>query len=120
MTLIAIFLMVFVAGPLIFRAMIRPPATPGMTRFLACCAFGCAAAALALRYGMAQRWGADMLMTGAGVLLIWLGWISVLAFGTQALRQADPHRIMRQMTAVIGAAGTTIPWFGLAWASYAT
>ncbi len=59
----------------------------------------------------------DMLMAGVSLLLIWLGWIGVLAFGTQALRRAHPGPSTRRWTAVLGAIGTTIPWFGLAWAS---
>lgn len=117
MTLIILFLLVFVAGPLTFRALTKKPPSISGTRFLAAFTFGCAACALAIRYGLAKSWGVDMLMAGVSLLLIWLGWIGVLAFGTQALRRAYPGPSTQRWTAVLGAIGTTIPWFGLAWAS---
>lgn len=120
MTLIVIFLVIFVAGPMAFFSMIGGGATPMRMRLLACLAFGCAALALVLRYGMAQSWGADWSVTLAGMGLIWLGWISVLAFGVLAVRRAERGVFMRRLTAVVGAAGTTAPWFGLIWAGQMT
>ena len=120
MTLIVIFLVIFVAGPMAFFSMIGGPSTPGRSRFLAWFAFACAALALMMRYGMADKWGADWFVTLAGMGLIWLGWISVLAFGVLAVRRAEPGAFMRRMTAMIGAAGTTAPWVGLIWAGQMT
>jgi hypothetical protein len=119
-TLILLFIVVFVVGPLIFRALTNRAPSRAQMLLLAIFSFVCAAAALAIRYGLARPLDADMLMAGLSVLLIWLGWIGVLAFGTQALRRAYRGTSMRRWTAVLGAIGTTIPWFGLAWASLVT
>ncbi|WP_372988715.1 hypothetical protein [Sulfitobacter sp.] len=118
MTLIAIFLIVFVGGPLMFRVQTMSAPSPMGSRMLVFFALACAVGAIWLRYGTMPDWGEEPLVTVAGIVLIWWGWITVLAFGTQALRRADPGRSMRRLTAVIGTAGTTIPWFGLALASY--
>lgn len=118
MTLVLIFVIVFGLGPLIFRLLTRHTPSPAGTRWLAVFAFGCAAVALTIRYGFTRLWGADEMSTAAGIIFIWLGWIGVLAYGTQALRRAVPGISMRRWTAVLGSAATTIPWFGLAWASY--
>jgi predicted ABC-type exoprotein transport system permease subunit len=117
MTLILFFLLVFVVGPLIFRAMTKRQPTKGQMLFLLSFALVSAGAALAIRYGLARPLDAEMLMAGVSLLLIWLAWIGVLAFVTQALRRAYPGQKFRRWTSVLGAIGTTIPWFGLAWAS---
>ncbi len=120
MMLIVIFLIIFGVGPLIFRFLTQRAPSANGARRLAVFAFSCAAIALAIRYGVARRWGADVVNTGVGIMFIWLEWIGVLAFGTQALRRADPGILMRRWTAVFGSMATTIPWFGLIWASYIT
>jgi len=96
--------------------MIGGPSTPRRSRFMARFTFTCAALALWLRHGMPDKWGADWFVTLMGMGLIWLGWISVLAFGVLAVRRAEPGIFMRRLTGMVGAAGTTAPWFGLIWA----
>jgi Co/Zn/Cd efflux system component len=118
MTLILLFLLIFVVGPLIFRAMTQRQPSKGQMLFLAVFALVSVGAALAIRYGWARPLDADMLMAGVSIVLIWLGWIGVMAFVTQALRHAYPDQMVRRWAAVLGAIGTTIPWFGLAWASF--
>lgn len=120
MTLIAVFVIVFVAGPLIFRALTNDrPSRRGLHR-IAAFAVVCAVTALVIRYGFAHRWENDLVATAVSVLFIWLGWIGILALATQALRQTDPGVAMRRWTGVLGTVATTIPWFGLAWASHVT
>lgn len=120
MTLITVFLAVFVVGPMVFLTMTKGAATPARARFLSSLAFVCAVLALGLRYGLPVRWGEDWTVTLLGMGLIWLGWIAVLAFGALALRRSDQGAFMRRLTAVTGVAGTTAPWFGLIWASQIT
>ncbi len=117
MSYIALFLIVFVGGPLVFRALTRDGPSPAAFRRLSLFTALCAATGLTLRYGFADLWGRDLLLTGVGVAFIWGGWIGVLAYGAQALRRMDRGLRMRRWTAVMGSAGTTIPWFGLASAS---
>ncbi|MCX7566540.1 hypothetical protein OS189_09330 [Sulfitobacter sp. F26169L] len=112
-----LFLMVFVGGPLAFRALTRGGPSPAAFRRLALFTALCAATGLTLRYGFADMWGRDVLVTGAGIAFIWGGWIGVLAYGAQAFRRIDNGLHMRRWTSVIGALGTTMPWFGLASAS---
>ena len=111
--LVAVFLLFFIGGPLIFRAVtLAKPSRLGL-RALGLITAGCAVGGLGIRYGF-EQWGQDVPLTLAGILLIWMAWIGVLAFGAQALRQADKGMRMRRWTGVIGALGTTMPWFGLA------
>ena len=118
MTLTVIFLIFFVAGPFAFRLLTRadPPSVAALRRLVAMAA-GCGLAAFALRYGLAAGWGVDLRVTLLGIALIWGAWIGVLAFGAQALRRAHPGLTMRRWTGIIGAVGTTVPWFGLVAAS---
>lgn len=117
MSLAILFVIVFVGGPLAFRALTQGGPSPAAFRRLAIFTAVCAATGLTLRYGFASLWGQNLLVTGAGVVFIWGGWIGVLAYGAQALRRMDHGRRMRRWTAVAGALGTTVPWFGLASAS---
>lgn len=117
MSYAAVFLIVFVGGPLAFRALMLGGPAPTAFRRLAIFTALCAATGLTLRYGFTDLWGRNLLVTGAGVAFIWGGWIGVLAYGAQALRRMDNGARMRRWTAVMGALGTTVPWFGLASAS---
>ena len=117
MSYIALFVIVFIGGPLSFRALGRGGPSPEAFRRLALFTAVCAATGLTLRYGFPALWGSNLLLTGTGVAFIWGGWIGVLAYGARALRRMDSGLRMRRWTAVMGSAGTTVPWFGLASAS---
>lgn len=117
MSYIALFVIIFIGGPLCFRSLTRSGPSPAAFRRLALFTAICAATGLTLRYGFPALWGTNLLLTGAGITFIWGGWIGVLAYGAQALRRMDRGLRMRRWTAVMGAAGTTVPWFGLASAS---
>lgn len=113
-TLIVIFVMIFVAGPLAFFRLIRPAPSGRQFRLLAWIAFGALSLSLALRFGLLGRWGVDPALTWVIVGLIWVAWISILALVVQRLRMADSSARMRIWTAILGAFGTAVPWFGLA------
>jgi hypothetical protein len=114
MTYAALFVIVFLGGPLAFRALTQGGPSPVAFRRLALFTAFCAATGLTLRFGFAGLWGRNLLVTGSGLAFIWGGWIGVLAYGAQALRRMDGGLRMRRWTAVLGAMGTTVPWFGLA------
>ena len=120
MMLAAAFLVFFVGGPLIFRGVTQGTPTATQLRIIAAVTIALSLGSLAVRYGFAPQWGDNLILTIAGILLIWLAWIGILAFATQALRRVDRGPRMRRWTAVIGSVGTTAPWFGLAFASYAS
>ena len=117
MSYFVLFMIVFIGGPLAFRELTRGGPSAMAFRRLAIFTALCAATGLTLRYGFADSWGQNLLVTGAGVAFIYGGWIGVLAYGAQALRRMDHGLRTRRWTAVAGAAGTTMPWFGLASAS---
>ncbi|MEP1768108.1 MAG: hypothetical protein ABJJ53_15895 [Sulfitobacter sp.] len=114
MSYAVLFLIFFAGGPLAFRALTQAGPSPEAFRRLAIFTAVCAATGLTLRYGMAGLWGRNLLVTGTGVAFIWGGWIGLLAYGAQALRRVDQGARMRRWTGVLGAMGTTVPWFGLA------
>lgn len=112
-----IFIVFFVCGPLIFRALIRNDLTNMRMYRLVAATWCFAIAGLGMQYMMVNHWGHDLWLTGLSVLLIWLAWICVLAFVALALRGTDPRTPMHRWTAIVGSIGTTLPWFGLASAS---
>ena len=111
--LILIFLLVFVVGPMVFFALIRPTPTWRQFRALIAITAGCLGIGLALRFGT-NGWGRDPVQTFAGMTLMWAAWIAILALMVQRFRAIDPGDSMRRWTAIIGVLCTTIPWFGLA------
>lgn len=114
MSVTIVFLLCFVAGPLIFGGITRNAPSRSQLRSIAWLAIGLSIAAMSIRYGLAPQWGNNLILTICGILLIWLAWIGVLAFGAQSLRRKDRSPRMRRVARVMGALGTTAPWFGLA------
>jgi drug/metabolite transporter (DMT)-like permease len=105
--------MVFVGGPLAYLWLLRRHPSKKQFVGLGCIVAGSTGMSFALRY-LSGDWGQDPLVTLAGIALIWVAWIAILAFMAQTFRQQDRRPAMRRWTTVIGALATTIPWFGLA------
>jgi len=112
--LIIIFVVFFMGGPLIFRGLTNNFPSLQRMKLLGMLTAGCALAGLLIRFTMPGLWGQNLWITAAGVLLIWFAWVGVLAFAAMALRRNDPSVQMRRWSTIIGALGTTMPWFGLA------
>ena len=112
--LAAIFVVCFIAGPLIFRALVTGDADLKSMKILGALTVVFALAGLFVRFMLPNDWGQNLWITVAGIVLIWLAWIGVLAFAAMALRRRDPSAKMRRWTTILGALGTTVPWFGLA------
>jgi hypothetical protein len=112
-TLVIIFATVFVVGPLTYLWLLRPRPSKKQFVGLGCIAVGSTGMSFVLQY-FTGVWGQDVWVTLAGIALIWIAWIAILAFVAQNFRQQDPRPAMRHWTIVIGALATTIPWFGLA------
>lgn len=113
MKLALVFLTVFVVGPLSFRWLTRHAPSRRTQRALVFFCLMMATGGMLLRYG-SGAWGDDLITTILAVVMIWFAWIGVLAYGAQALRLMDTGSRMRRWTDVLGAIGTTVPWFGLA------
>ncbi|MGJ8626300.1 MAG: hypothetical protein ACSHXB_04995 [Sulfitobacter sp.] len=113
-TLAVIFVVCFIAGPLIFRTLVRGDANLQSMKMLGVFTVVFASAGLLFRFLLPNDWGQNLWVTVAGIVLIWLAWIGVLAFAAMALRRKVPSAKMRRWTTVFGALGTTVPWFGLA------
>ncbi len=111
---LALFVVVFGFGPWVFLRLMRLTPSSALSARLVAFMVMAAAASMWLRFLAPVPWGANIWATGVGMVLIWAAWIAVLALAAQALRQADQGPAMRRWTAVIGAMGTTVPWFGLA------
>lgn len=111
--MVLIFALVFVVGPLMFFALIQPVPTWRQFRALLAITAGCLCLSLALRFG-SGAWGRDPVSTFASMTLMWAAWIGILALLVQRFRDYDPSATTRRWSAILGAIGTTIPWFGLA------
>lgn len=114
MTLAVTFLIVFLVGPWAFRRLTQPVPSPRVMRAVALLALSAFLMALALRIGFASHWGDSLWLSVAVTMALWAAWIAVIALVVQALRRADPRLSMQRWTGALGAAGTTVPWFGLA------
>ena len=112
-----LFLVIFILGPVSFRAMTARAPSQWSRNGLAVLAGVCALAGLLLRFLGSKDWGSGAFVTIAGIALLWFGWIAILAFMAQTLRRSDPRPAMRRWTSVVGYGGTTAPWFGLVLAS---
>ncbi|MFG6559311.1 hypothetical protein [Sulfitobacter sp. 1A15299] len=113
MTLVLAFLFVFLIGPFLFKALIAVPPSLRAIRALTAMVLATFLIALALRYGLTRYWNDSAWLLGAIALALWAAWIGVIALVVQALRRADPRPAMRRWSGVLGAVGTTVPWFGL-------
>ena len=116
-TLALIFPIVFVVGPiLLFRMINRPPSIAGF-RILAIVALIALLAALAIR-SFALDTAEDGKTAWLILAMIWISWISILGISVQWIRREHTSQSVKIWTGLLGAIGTTIPWFGLALAQF--
>ncbi|MEM5541119.1 hypothetical protein WNY61_00075 [Sulfitobacter sp. AS92] len=113
MTLVLVFLIVFLIGPFLFKALIAVPPSRRAIRVVGAVVLAAFLTAIGLRYGLLRFWSDSLWLLGAVALALWSAWIAVIALVVQALRRADPRPAMRRWSGVLGAVGTTVPWFGL-------
>ncbi len=113
MTLVLVFLIVFLIGPFLFKALIAMPPSLRAIRALGAVVLAAFLIAIGLRYGLLRFWSDSLWLLGAVALTLWSAWIAVIALVVQALRRADPRPAVHRWSGVLGAVGTTVPWFGL-------
>ncbi|MAP14466.1 MAG: hypothetical protein CMH86_06080 [Oceanibulbus sp.] len=111
--MVLVFLIVFLIGPFLFKALIAVPPSLRAIRVLGAVVLAAFLTAIGLRYGLLRFWSDSLWLLGAVALALWSAWIAVIALVVQALRCADPRPAMRRWSGVLGAVGTTVPWFGL-------
>lgn len=114
MSLVAVFLVIFVVGPALFRALTRNKATKRTIRMLLICAIAGIAAGLGLRFVAGDQWGIDLWFTLGPLVLFWLAWICLIALGVHVVKYLVPGRRTLWWTEAGGLIGVVIPWFGLA------
>ncbi|MEM8653527.1 MAG: hypothetical protein AAGF36_02185 [Pseudomonadota bacterium] len=109
MMIVILFILAFVVGPALFFALDRAAGRPwplalGVT-------------VLVLASFVVRDAGAVEVTPARGlasIALIWLAWVLVMVLGARAAgRFLDTPRD-RRLARVIGAVGTTLPWFGFA------
>ena len=113
MTLALTFLIVILVGPWAVRRLTQSAPTPRAMRAVALMVGAAFLVALVLRYGFQDHWGDNLWLIGLVTAALWAAWIGVIALVVQALRRADPRHSMQRWSGALGAAGTTVPWFGL-------
>ena len=113
MTLLWIFTVAFVAGPLAFWVLSSQQASRGYLVALLGGTFGL----IALAFGMANygmNLAIEPLFIGLTVIIaFWVAWIAMLALIMLALRRRASAPGLQRAAFVIGAMATTLPWFGL-------
>lgn len=113
MTLLAAFLVTFVAGPAAFWVVARREPSRSYFLFL----WAVTLCLVCLAFGL-QAWVLpsmpDALPVGLAIMMaIWLAWIVVLALVVLAIRGRNPGPAFNRYAFAIGAIATTLPWFGL-------
>ena len=93
---LALFLVVFIVGPGVFRLLMRAEPSRSVLGWLTLFTASFVVISIVLRYGVAAGWGANVWLAALSLGAIWFGWIGVLAMGAQALRRADPGPVMRR------------------------
>jgi hypothetical protein len=109
MMIFVLFVMAFVLGPALFLILVRIDGQwwPLMLISVLMVAFS-----FYLRKQANLTVGPAMMSQFLSVMLIWLAWILVLVLVVGAVRRAFPSPAMNKWSRVIGAMGTTVPWFG--------
>ena len=114
MSTVLLYSVIFVGGPALFWLMTRAAPDPrNLFRITVFSALS-AAAGLVAWFAAGASDPPHIWLIVAAAALMWLAWIGLLALGTQTVRQTNPSQTLRRVSGVIGALGTTVPWFGFA------
>ena len=108
--LVLTFLAVFVIGPVAFFRLTRRAASQAKFWALAVAISLCVLVSLGLRFALPQT---DDTVLWVSIILMWAAWVLVLAFAVLRLRMAHPGPTVHRLSGLLGAFGTTVPWFGL-------
>lgn len=111
MTMVLLFAVVFLLGPLVFWALARRTPSRGNVIGL----WGIAAASIGLAFAVRtlDLWAYGVPPELLALVALWLAWIAVLALCVLAVRARVRSRLSVRWTGAIAAMATTLPWFGL-------
>ncbi|MEO1139376.1 MAG: hypothetical protein AAFW87_07960 [Pseudomonadota bacterium] len=110
MMMVLLFVIGFVAGPLVFWVLAKQRPTRRYVLLLWGLSVALVLAAVTLR---------QLLLPGgpwaglAIILILWLAWIAVLALVMLAVRSRNVPSTTKRIAQGVTAAATTVPWFGL-------
>ncbi|WP_371225026.1 hypothetical protein [Roseovarius sp. 2305UL8-3] len=108
-----VYLVSFVAGPVIFWGLARRCPSRGYFTLLCVIALTLMVAANVVPKLAAIEGDTSAYPALTKVLMLWLGWIVVVALCFLALRERLPPGTAHRGAFAIGAMATTLPWFGL-------
>ncbi len=108
-----IYLVSFVVGPAIFWVLARQRPSRGYFTLLCVIALALMVAANVVPKLAAIEGDTSAYPALTKVLLLWLGWIVVVALCALALRERLPEGTAHRWSFALGAMATTLPWFGL-------
>ena len=104
-----IYLISFVAGPVVFWVLARQ--SPARRYFALLWAVTVVLVGTA--YAIAQLAAPERYVGLWVILALWLAWIVVMALCVLAARARLPDLTAQRWAMALGAVGTTLPWFGL-------
>ncbi len=113
MKLALIYLVTFLAGPVMFWLLARQPASQRYMLALFGLLALLIAAAFALNFWVLPAAPNPSLAGLAIIATLWMGWVVVLALCALTVRRRSTNTTLHRMAFALSAMATTLPWFGL-------
>lgn len=113
MTIIVTYLLVFMAGPLLYWALVRQDPDAGHFARLAALVIALIGVAYLVPLGAGEAWQTWEYFGVVILLVLWLAWIAVAAMCVLAVRRRIDKGPALRGAVALGAIATTLPWFGL-------
>lgn len=111
MTMVLLFAVVFLLGPLVFWALARR--APSRGNVIGLWAVAAATVGLAFVVRVLGLWAYGVPPQLLMLVALWMSWIAVLALCVLAVRARVRSPLVVRWAGVVGAMATTLPWFGL-------
>ncbi len=111
MTMVFLFIVVFLLGPVVFWALARR--APSRANIIGLWTIAGATMALAFAVRGVGLWVYGVPPDLLALVSLWLAWIAVLALCVLAVRARVRSPLVVRWAGAIGGMATTLPWFGL-------
>ena len=105
----ALFTLIFVGGPVMFHIGLWYGRTRRGEALILAITLALVLAGLLLQQARGQ---ASPTFLAGGAVAFWLAWVGILVFCVLRIRRVLPGLKIQRWSRVLGAIGTTIPWFG--------